>query len=220
MNEISFLESVVKMPLMSLPVRSTYIPVQNGAVLISPGSCLDLTQLKSLNSVTDLVAPNLLHCAGMQKAHSAYPNAKRWGALGVRGAKPQISWTDELSKENWAYQDELPMVQLQGIPKINEVVFFHKKSKSLIVTDLCFNMQDVKGIGPWIILNMFGTYKRFAVSKFFMRYTKDKAAFERSIGEIFAFDFENIILSHGANVIGNAKSKFSQALLERDIKPQ
>ncbi len=220
MGRLVFLDSVVSMPLMKLPVRSTYIPIQNGGILVSPGSSLAPYQLESLGNVTDLVAPNLFHHAGIMKANSIFPRAKKWAAQGAMLLKPEVAWTDELLAEKWPYQDEFPMFQLQGIPRVNEVVFFHKDSKSLIVTDLCFNLLDVTGIGSWIILNLFGTYRKLATSRLFVQFIKDKEAFEKSLGKIFSIDFENLVLSHGANIAGNAKEKLRNALAERDIRPR
>lgn len=218
MNKLIFLESIKKMPLMALPVRSTYVSVKEGGILISPGSMLQLDQLKNLPLVTDIVAPNLFHCAGMMKASSFFSIAKKWGAPNSKMSKPDVEWTDELIKEKWPYTSELPMIHLQGMPSVNEVVFFHKESKSLIVTDLCFNMLDAKGIGSWLILNLFGTYKKFAISKLLLKQVKDKQAFENSLAEVFSYDFDNIILSHGYNIMGEAKSKLKKAFIERDIQ--
>jgi hypothetical protein len=212
MGKLVFLESVKKMPVMDLPVRSTYVPLQKGGILISPGSNSQESQLKGLGSVTDLVGPNLYHCAGIQRASAVFPNAKKWGPLGAKEYKNEISWSDEISMSNWPYQNELPFVQLQGMPKVNEVVFFHPDSKSLIVADLCFHMLKTKGIGAWIILKMFGTYKKFAVSNFFLRAMTDKAAFEKSLKQVFEFDFDNVIVSHGENLMGDGKNKLRRAL--------
>lgn len=159
MKNFVFLESIKKMPLMKLPVRSTYIPLESGKILLSPGSCLTDAQLKSLGKVTDIVAPNLFHCGGIPQAATVYSTAKIWGVQGAKAVKKEISWTAELTTNTWPYQDELPMIEIAGMPKVNEKVFFHKKSKSLFIADLCFNLVDSKGIGPWLILNMFGTYK-------------------------------------------------------------
>ncbi|MBK8202485.1 MAG: hypothetical protein IPK68_09305 [Bdellovibrionales bacterium] len=218
--DLIFLESVKKMPLMNLPVRSTFVPLKAGSILISPGSCLDLHQLKKIKEVTDLVAPNLFHCAGVPKASSVFPSAKKWAPVGGKISKPEITWSDELSSVHWPYQEDLPMIQLKGNSKINEVAFFHKGSKSLIVADLCFNLIDAKGIGSWIILNLFGTYRRLAMSKFFAQFIDDKAAFNESLTELFSFDFENIIVGHGENLFGNGKDKLLKALKERDFAPK
>lgn len=217
MGQLRFLEAIRKMPLMSLPVRSTFVPLQAGHVLIAPGAGLSLDEIKSLGSVTDLIAPNLLHCGGIMRANSVFPEARKWGVPGAKNSKPEILWTDELVEAKWPYADELPMVALQGIPKVNEVVFFHRESKSLIVTDLCFNLVHAKGFGAWLILSLFGTYQKFAISKLFLRSVTDREAFKDSLGRVLAFDFENIILSHGDNVIGGARSKLQLAMKERNL---
>lgn len=217
MNQLVFLESIKQMPMMQLPVRSVYVPLPNKGVLISPGSCLEMDQLRTLPNVTDVVAPNLFHCTGIPQASRLFPDARRWGAPGVKKEKPKILWTDELELNHWSYQKELPMVILQGMPKVNEVIFLHPESKSLIVTDLCFNMKNVRGIGAWIILHLFGTYQKLAVSKFFMRFVDDRVAFEQSLKEVMALDFDNVIMSHGENIIGDGKVKLLFALRERGL---
>lgn len=220
MDDLLFLDSVKKMPLMVLPVRSTLVRLRKGSVLISPGSKLALDQLKNLNVVTDIVAPNLFHCAGVSKANSVFPNAKTWVSPGGKELKPKVIWGDELSLDLWPYQDELPMILLKGMSKVNELIFYHRKSKSLIVADFCFNLLDVEGLGARIILSLFGSYKKFAISRFFIRFIDDKVEFEKSLVELFSFDFENIIVGHGKNVIGDAKNKLLVALSSRGLAPK
>ena len=79
--------------------------------------------------------------------------------------------------------------------------------------------MDSKGIGAWIILNLFGTYKKLATSKFFLKFMNDKSAFEKSLSLIFSLDFDNVILAHGSNIIGNGEEKLRSALAERGLKP-
>ncbi len=68
MTELMFLESFRRMPLLTLPVRSVVVPLQNARLLISPGSCLEESKLLEAGAVTNLVAPSLLHGAGIPKA--------------------------------------------------------------------------------------------------------------------------------------------------------
>lgn len=215
MQGLVFLDSVVNMPLMSLPVRSVVAATKNGQVLISPGSKITKAQYQGVGQIATIVAPNLLHCAGVPLAVSCFPKAEVWGPEGVRKQKPDMPWQKELNEAPWPYEDELLPVFIGGMPKVNETVFLHKKSKTLIVTDLCFNMQNVKGIGAWIILNLFGTYKKFGVSKFYVKFVKDQDAFKGSLAALFKHDFENIVLSHGFNIIGGGKEKLMAALNER-----
>lgn len=211
MDNLVLLDSVKKFPLMALPVRSTAVKLKNGSyVLISPGSQLTKEQLRSLSSVSDLVAPNVLHNAGMKQAQEVFPNAKTWGVEGLK-------YPSLVTAETWPYQEELVAIPLEGMPRLNEVVFVHKKSKTLITTDSAFNVLNPKGVGSWVIMNMFGNYKRFAVSKFFMKLVKDRAAFERSLKKLFAEDFDNIIVSHGNAIIGQGKEKLRAAFAERSV---
>lgn len=214
MKNLSFLESVLKMPLMDLPVRSTLVNLSSSKILISPGSKLSENQLSSVSGITDIVAPNLLHCAGVPKAFHHFPYAKVWGVKNCFQQKPEIPWTHEISETTWPYSEELSLIPINGMPNISEIVFFHHSSKSIIVTDLCFNL-DSKGIGSWIILNIFGTYKKFGISRLFLKYLKDKEAFQKSLQNLLKHDFENIIMSHGRIVEGNGKEIFIKALKER-----
>ncbi len=218
MNELRFLESAVKMPLMLLPVRSVLVALPTAQILISPGSQLTEEQLRSAGNVTDLVVTNLFHCAGILKALKVFPKARVWGVPGCKEAKPDIPWTDILTYDAWLYSNELKMHGLKGMPKVNEVVFLHLPSKSLIVADLCFNMLDSKGFGAWLILSLFGTYKKLAVSKFFMSAVKNREAFVDSLQQLFLMEFDQIIVSHGSNVPANGKEILKQALFNRGIK--
>lgn len=218
MKDFIFLESKAPLPLMDLPVRASVIPLENRHILISPGSQLSHEQLKILPKISDLVAPNLLHTVGIPKAQEIFNDAITWGPERAKELKPHIKWDQILTENNWPYQNELPLFQISGMPQANECVFIHKKSKTLIVTDLCFNLQDAKGFFPWIFLSLFGTYRKFGVSRMFLSYVKDKEAFQDSLAPIFEQDFENIVLSHGYNIVGGAKDRLKSALSARGIK--
>lgn len=217
MSKLKYLECEIELPLLKLPVRSIYLETSQGKWLFSPGSKLNETELKSLGDVTDIIAPNLFHCAGIPLANRVFPQAKVWGPPGAMKLKPEISWTNELSTKDWPYKEELTLLPLRGMPKLNEHVFIHKASRTLIVTDLVFNLTQAKGFGAWVVLNMFGTYRRFGVSRLFMQSVKNKDDFADSMSELFQYDFNCIVMSHGDIVEKNGKSLLQQALLKRGI---
>lgn len=218
MENLNFFESSLKMPLMYLPVRSVLVNTEKGNILFSPGSKLRDDQITSAGLVTDIVAPSLFHCGGVAKASSILTQAKLWGPIGVKKIKSEILWASELDPHLWPYNDELVAVPIEGMPKVNEVVFIHKKSKSLIVADLCFNLINQKGFGPWLILNLFGTYEDLGVSRFFLNFVKDRDAFIRSLATLFSYNFDNIIVSHGENVYGRGREKLIKAIEKRGIQ--
>ncbi len=216
-KNITFLECEKKMPLMKLPVRSSLVQLRNASVLFSPGSKLTTEQLKSLGNVTDIVGPNLLHLAGVPLAIRTFPQAKLWGPKGAHEKRPEINWPAVTSEEIWPFQSELPMVSLAGVSRLNEMVFIHRESKSLIVSDLVFNLVDASGLGARIILGLFGTYRKFGISKLFVKSINDKIAFKRSIDQLMTYDFDNIIMGHGHIVEGNGKALLQKALTEREL---
>ncbi len=213
LENLVLLDSNIKMPVMDLPVRSVAPTLTSGTVLISPGSKLTPEQLKSVHHVTDIVAPNGFHNAGMPQARQIFPGARAWGV-------PGYDYPNILTPAHWPHQRELPMVQIEGVPRISEVVFVHKESRTLICADMVFNLLDAKGIGSYVILKlMFDNYRRLAVSKFWCRFIKDKPALEKSLGILFSHDFDNILMAHGDPVISGGRTKLLAAFAERGLKP-
>ncbi len=218
MENLKFFEFNRRMPLLTLPVRTTFIQLEGAGVLYSPGSKMSVDDFKNLGEATDIVAPNTFHCEGVINAKKAFPNATLWGPENIRKLKPKFPWDKEISQDTWPFGKELPFVHIQGTPQLNEVVLVHKSSKTLLVADLCFNLVDAKGLGAWLILKkMFDTYRKFAISKFYLSYVKDQKAFEKSVSKVFEQSFDRVIPAHGALVNQNGKEQLRQAFKERSI---
>ncbi|HEY0093225.1 MAG TPA: hypothetical protein VGB96_02825 [Archangium sp.] len=214
-DQLRFIEVELQMPLMKLPVRTSLIELERARVLLSPGSTLTEAQLRDAGEVTDIIAPNLLHAGGVKAAAAAHPRARLWGPVGIKEKFPGLSWHGILGVDAWPYEGELGHVALRGRPGFNESVFLHHRSKVLLVSDLVFNIEETRGIGPWLILHVFGTYRRLGVSRLFLRYVKDRAAFQESIERIAALDFSHVAPAHGRVVSEEGKAKLLAALRER-----
>ena len=99
------------------------------------------------------------------------------------------------------------------MPKINETVFLHQASKTLIVTDLVFNISETQGWSKFV-WNVYGINHKFKVSPLFKFSIKNKKKFKESIQELLQWDFDNVILSHGNIILGNGKQLIENALLK------
>ncbi|KFA91844.1 hypothetical protein [Archangium violaceum] len=216
-DHLRFIEVELQMPLMKLPVRTSLIELERARVLWSPASTLTEAQLRDMGEVTDIIAPNLLHGGGMKAAAAAHPRARLWGPVGIKEKFPELSWHGILGVDAWPYDDELRHVALRGMPDFNESVFLHHRSRVLLVSDLVFNIDESqsRGIGPWLILHLFGTYRRLGVSRLFLKQVKDRAAFQESIERIAALDFSHVAPAHGRVVSEEGKQKLLAALRER-----
>lgn len=211
MTKLSHLEAVRRMPLMELPLRSTVIPVKSGRVLYAPASTATNEELARLGDITDIVVPNLFHTEGAAVASAVFPQARVWGPAAKPGFTPQSL----LGQDPWPYTDELTLCELQGQPKFREFVLVHPASSSLILGDLAFNLLDAHGLGARIILGLFGTYRRFAVSRLFLRMVDDRAAFTRSLRALLEHDFTRVIPTHGAILEEDGREQLRRALALR-----
>ncbi len=214
---VQLLQAELKSTLMSLPVTSVVLELGAARVLLSPASTLTDEQLRGCGAVTDIVAPSLMHTAGMKAAAAAHPGARLWGPQGIRGRQPDLTWHGELGVDPWPYEAELALMPLPGAPKMNEAAFLHRASQTLVLTDMVFNIDRPKGLLAWLFFRMFGTYRRFAVSKLFMTMVKDRKAFRAAVAHIAEQDFEHVVMAHGVPVMADGKSRLLAAFRERGL---
>ena len=109
------------------------------------------------------------------------------------------------------------MIFLEGAPAFNECVFFHKASRTLIVTDLLFNFKNLPSNLKMLPFKMFGTFNRPACSRLLKLFTRDKKLFKKNAARIFEWDFDKIAMAHGEVIESNAKDILKAALAERDL---
>lgn len=215
MNTYTYLNCEVDLPLMKLPVRTAIIQTNGGhKILWSPSSKLKEEDLKTLGQVTDILAPSLWHCGGVRLAQQVYPQAKTWGPPEAMTLKADINWTNTLPSPDWPYND-LVIIPVKGLKNVNECLMLDQTTKTLFVSDLVFNLTNPKGLGAWLFLSLFGTYKRFAVSRLFLKMVNDKEQFKVSIQKVFNYDFETIVMSHGEIIKTNGKNFLRSAFKER-----
>lgn len=212
-----FIDSTLRSLPLHLPVRTVVFELRQARVLFSPGSRLTPEQLRDAGAITDIVAPSLMHTAGMKRAAEVHPTARLWGPVGAREKHPDLTWHGMLGVDPWPWEAELPVVPLAGMPKVNESLFLHHASGALYATDMVFNVRDPKGPGAWLIFRMFGTWRRFAVSRLFLGMVKDKAAFRASIARLPALEFRHVVPSHGEPVMNDGKARLIAALRERGL---
>ncbi len=155
-------------------------------------------ELDALGPVRHIVAPNKVHHLHVPAAMARYPEARVWGAPGLYKKRKDIAFTDKLTADApqfWSSVLEQHVVG--GAPWVNEVVFFHRPSTTLIVTDLVFNVYECKGLLSPLVFRMAGAYRRLAQSRLLRRSVKDRAAFANSGRTVLTWDFDRVLMAHG-----------------------
>jgi len=89
------------------------------------------------------------------------------------------------------------------MPKVQEWVFFHRASQTLIVTDLVFNLLETSGLLTPVFLTLFGTRGRFAQSRLFKGMIRDRAAYDASITKLLKWPVRRVLMAHGTVLEGD-----------------
>lgn len=170
------------------------------------------SQLAALGEVRHVVGPNLWHDECLREFQAEFPAALFHAAPGLAAQKRDVRFGAELSDTphpDWAGVLEQHLVR--GMPKMNEVVFFHPASRSLIVADLAFNLGPDGPAWFALLMRIYGAWNRFGPTPLEKWMMKDKAAVRASLDRILAWDFDRIIVGHGRNVETGGRRVFREA---------
>ena len=178
----------------------TVIRLANGQlVLHSPVPIApDLKQeLDALGPVGFIVVP-WAHGKFAEEAARLYPAAQLLAApeapsrrkslpfRGSLGDQPPAAWTPDVETH-----------LLAGF-RLQEVVLFHRPSRSLVITDLCFHIQRSSSRLALWFFRANGMWQRFRPSRIIRAAAvSDRAALRRSLEQVLRWDFERVIPGHG-----------------------
>ncbi len=203
-KDLWVVDHLLKLPLgMRMPLCATVVRLADGGLWVHSPTPLGpelATAVEALGPVRDLVAPNRFHHLSIVAWSQRFPGARIWGAPGLADKRRDLSLTGVLGDgaspaPPWA--GEIAALPLAGAPSMNEVVFFHGASRTLVCTDLLFNVQKPASAMTGFVLSLMGTKGRFAMSRLWRRYARDRPALKRSVEEMLAWDFARVIPAHG-----------------------
>ncbi len=169
--------------------------------------------LAALGPVAHVVAPNGGHDTYLEGWFAAYPRARFHGARGFSKFRPALKFTDTLGDTpDPAWAATFDQHVLRGMPRVNEVVFLHRASRTIIVTDLVFNLGSDMPLLSRVLLRLNDCYCKFGTSRFYRAFIRDRPALRASLDHILAWDFDRLILSHGRNLETGARDTLRLAL--------
>ena len=201
--------------------RMTVVKLSNNSlVLISPIKIDSETnqQLNSLGTVKYLVAPNLFHYLYLSQCQQIYPQTQIIAPPGLANKKPELTIDRVFTQDPIEFNGELEYTLLAGFqafvpPKIavvNEIVFYHPTSKTLIITDSAFNFDSSFSTMTQLAARVLGSYQVLKPSWLEKIAVQDKQILRQSIDKVLEWDFRRIIMSHGSIIENNAKLQLSE----------
>ncbi|MGZ6176564.1 MAG: DUF4336 domain-containing protein [Candidatus Binataceae bacterium] len=182
---------------LALGTRTSIVRRADGAlVLISPGPIgeKDAAAIDALGPVGAIVAPNLMHHRFFAAACARFVGARPYAPDAFPYTGPELGI---VSPPAAAADATLHAVEIGGMPRLQETLFVHVPSRTLIATDLVFNIRPP---APWFtrtFMRFNGGFDRFGPTRICRRLCKDRAAVRASVDRVLGEDFDRVVVAHG-----------------------
>jgi hypothetical protein len=180
--------------------RMTVVRLDDGSLLLHSPVALTKelhAELDALGPIRHVVAPNLHHHLYLAD-YRDLEGVRIYAAPGLEKKKRGLRFDEVLSdRAPAAWRDQIDPLCFRGAPFMGEVVFFHRRSGSLMLADLCFNFVEHP---QWLTrtwLRLMGALGRFGPPRHVRWLLRDKAAARRSVETMLAWDIRRVIVSHG-----------------------
>lgn len=198
-------------PGVHLPLRMTVLVGDDGVTLVCPITIDDAlaAEIAEQGTVTQILATNRFHHAFLGAAAERYPAAIVLGAPGLAEKKPKVSFHGVL--EAGRVSETLTGFFIDGAKEMSEVVLLHEPTKTLIVTDLVFNVRGVKGWSKFVLNLVSRALNMVEQSRLVRRFTDDRAKAGASVEHLLTQDFDRLITAHGEVVQTDAKNELRRA---------
>lgn len=227
---VGFVGPVRPGPGAHMDTRSVALALPGGEVMV--WSPLDFDEeaahrIDALGQVRHLVAPNLLHHLYLDRAQVRWPGATAWGPKGLADKRPSLV-VDRLLDDRRAshekraaaaeaedvddWPEDVLALAIDGMPSLREWVLLHRSSRTLLVADLVFHRPTAHNSFTRLFFRLAGTYERFAQSRLFLSFVRDRPAYRQSLHAVLELDFDRLVMAHGEVVERDAVARLAAAL--------
>jgi len=199
--------------------RMTVVRLSNGSVWAeSPVSVPPetLQRITELGPVRYLVAGTPRHVWRLNDWHALFPKAELWAPKATlftlkKGNLPLAGTLGNEPPESWAA--DIDQLAFKGNRLIEELIFFHKATRTIILGDLIQIHPIVKGKhvrnALWRIEGVTSPHGGVALD-FRLSFTNRNLA-RKSLEKLLSWDFDKLIIAHGACIKKDAKAFVERA---------
>jgi len=200
------------------PTRMTLVRLSDGGLwLCSPielnAALADAVQ--ALGPVQHLVSPNKIHHLFLGQWAQAWPNAKLWASPGLARRRRDLSFHGELGNApEPVWKSDIDQLIFRGSFAMEEVVFFHRASRSAIITDLVqkFDPATLRG---WrgLLMRLDGLVGPEGSTPREWRLTFwNRSAAREALRKMLGWNPQRLIIAHGEWVRENGRESLARSL--------
>ena len=173
-------------------------------------------QLAELGPIAAIVAPNTLHHLSVSAWREAAPEARVFVPPGLVTKRPDLDDCERHAEFDASFGAELQRIEVGGIPGLQESLFFHPGSRTLLVTDLLFCLPEARGLTRLFALAT-RVHARLRCELSVRMLIRDRAAFRRSLAVLRELEVERLSLCHHAVIEQDAREQLGRALDELGV---
>jgi len=203
------------------PTRMVVVRLRSGGLWIwSPTAPTPelLAEIDALGRVEHLVSPNKLHYASIPAWKARYPQATAWASPRVRerarSQRIDVAFDADLDDAApAAWKGEIEQLVFRGSRFLEEVVFFHRDSSTLILADLVMALERERLRPPlrWL-LGLVGVLwpghtPRELRPTFWGRRPQARACYRRML----AWQPRRVVIAHGRCYLDDATARLERA---------
>lgn len=200
------------------PTRMTLARLSDGGLWVHSPIALGpelAAEVSKLGAVRHLVSPNKIHHLFLADWARRWPEARLYAPPGLARRRRDLHFAGELGdRPDPAWAAEIDQVVFRGSFAMEEVVFFHRASRTLVIGDLVQKFEPA-GLAPWQrrlmrldgLLGPDGSTPREWRLSFWNR-----RAARRALERALAWNPERIVIAHGTWVRRDGREALRRSL--------
>ncbi|UUX34715.1 DUF4336 domain-containing protein [Fundicoccus culcitae] len=201
----------MSVPFIQVPfsTRMTVVRLNNGDMWLHSPIAFDADladEILALGPIKHLVSPNAIHYAYIAEWKQHFPDALAWSSPGVekRAQSQNIEINFDQALEDTPpkeWENDIKQLIFKGGRVIQEVIFYHIESRTLILTDLIENFEPDKTKSTlWKTVHKIAKISApngTTPIDYRMSFIGNKKAAKESLEKIISWQPKRIIIAHG-----------------------
>lgn len=180
----------------------------DGELLVHSPIAAAPSVLEGLGRPRWVLAPNLMHHLHLGPWIAA--GLEAWGAPGLPDKRDDLSFEGVIEEGAHPFGPDVQTHALRSFGLTNEVALLHRPSRTLIVSDLVFNISPT---APWLTraaMRCLGGYPGCRVTAL-ERLGMRRGLAREDLATILGWDFDRVVMAHGDVIESGGKQAVSDA---------
>lgn len=186
---------------LEMGARMTILRLDGGLLVYSPLG-VDPAGWSELGEARWVIAPNLFHHLYVGPWLEA--GLEGWAAPKLPDKRSDLSFHGVVESGSGVFGPQVEVMTMRCFSMTNEVVLLHRPSRTLVVTDLVFN---IAATAPWLTRAAMWCMCGYPGCRTTLleRIGFDRAVAREELATIAGWDFDRIIMAHGEVIETNGK---------------